>query len=84
MLRNKAVQIVLMFVALAVLAFVVQWILGMDVMSETFYNPDDCKNICAVNTNKSYCNSPYLKDGSSSRCNCSWDDSTRTCKGSNV
>ena len=86
MLKNKVVRIVVMFLALAVLVWVVNWVTGMDVLSQEnfLYPPDDCKNICAVNTNKYYCNSPDLKDGSAARCNCSWNSSALTCEGSTV
>ena len=79
------INIIIMFVVLAVLSVIIYNIFGVnvtyDVEKFTFCNPDDCSCTCNRNMYKNYCNSPYLKDGPEALCNCKWDDQKGLCMG---
>lgn len=84
-MKVNIVNIIIMFIVLAILASLIYRIFGVhvqyDVENFTFSNPGDCKNVCRGNMYKQYCNSPYLKDGPEALCNCSWNSNTLTCDG---
>jgi len=78
------VNIIIMFVVLAILASIVYRLFGVQVQEGFLFSaPDKCGRICqGVGAQaRQYCNSEYLKEGPAALCNCRWDSQTRTCNG---
>lgn len=80
----SVLNIIVMFIVLAILAYVIFIFTGVNVQSTeafTFCAPDDCACVCERNEYQKYCDSPYLKDGPEALCNCKWDKASRMCVG---
>ncbi len=81
-MKVNIVNIIIMFVILAILSMIILRVFGVQVMeSFSFCSPTDCACACDRNMYKPYCNSPYLKDGPEALCNCKWNTPTRKCLG---